>query len=87
MKIKAVMTQIPVEKSRKVALGKATAKTLTPIESSIGSRPNLIAVSLLSPAFKRAQQKPPCYAGLEQQRDEDNSLSQFEQIPEKMTLN
>ena len=49
MKTKAVMTQIPVEKSRKLVLGKATAKTLTPIESSIAPA-NLLAVSLPSPA-------------------------------------
>ena len=43
MKTKAVMTQIPVEKSCTVALGTgATAKTLTPIESSIAPA-NLLA--------------------------------------------
>lgn len=65
MKTKAVMTQIPVEKSCKVALGTgATAKTLTPIESSIAPA-NLLTVSLPSPGLNimRAQPKPPCDAG------------------------
>ena len=51
------MTQIPVKKSRKLVLGKATAKALTSTESSIAPA-NLLAVSLPSPGLYARPTKP-----------------------------